>query len=131
LAIGLSCACFARLTNSDLAGRAVTFVASAGAMAIRLKLAARHYHPILVFGITAFFATTLSVPALLYKWSDTPQTAMAASCLLLVPGVPLINGVSDVLKGYINMGIARWTFATLLTLASCAGIVLAMALFRV
>ncbi|HEY9155432.1 MAG TPA: threonine/serine exporter family protein [Opitutaceae bacterium] len=131
VAIGLSCACFARLAKADWVSCAVTFLASASAMAVRLKLNARHYSPILNFGVTAFVATALSAQALIYRWSTNPQTAMAASCLLLVPGVPLINGVSDILKGYINMGIARLAFATVLTLASCAGIVLAMTLFRV
>ena len=131
LAIGLSCACFARLAHADLLGCAVTFVASSGAMAARLKLNALHYSPLLTFGVTAFMATTLSGQALLYKWTATPQVAMASSCLLLVPGVPLINGVSDIVKGYTNMGIARLAFATVLTLAACAGIVLAMTFFRI
>ncbi|MGL4679723.1 MAG: threonine/serine exporter family protein, partial [Plesiomonas shigelloides] len=34
-------------------------------------------------------------------------------------------------KGHVNMGLARWTMATLLTFATCAGIVLAMALWDV
>ena len=50
--------------------------------------------------------------------------------LLLVPGFPLINGVSDVVKGYWNTGIARLVYATLLFAASCAGILLAMNLLR-
>jgi len=131
IAIGLSCACFGRLAQSDLAGCIAALVASACAMAVRLRLEAHHYSPILTFGVAAFVATALSAQSLIYKWSATPQTAMAASCLLLVPGVPLINGVSDIVKGYINMGIARLALATVLTLAACAGIVLAMTLFRV
>ncbi|MEL7288184.1 MAG: threonine/serine exporter family protein, partial [Pseudomonadota bacterium] len=52
--------------------------------------------------------------------------AMASSVLMLVPGFPLINSVADMLKGHINMGIARFTMASLLTLATCLGIVAAM-----
>ena len=96
LAIGFSCACFARLAKADFPGCAVTFVASSGAMATRFKLAARRFSPILTFGVTAFVATALAGQAMLYKWTESPQIAMASSCLLLVPGVPLINGVSDI-----------------------------------
>ncbi|GAM76855.1 putative membrane protein [Vibrio ishigakensis] len=39
---------------------------------------------------------------------------MASSVLMLVPGFPLINSVADVLKGYINMGIARFVMASFL-----------------
>jgi uncharacterized membrane protein YjjP (DUF1212 family) len=43
-----------------------------------------------------------------------------------VPGFPLINAVADMLKGHINMGIARFMMASLLTLATSLGIVAAM-----
>ena len=45
---------------------------------------------------------------------------------LLVPGFPLINAVSDMVKGYFNMGLARWGTATLLTISAAIGIILAM-----
>ena len=51
---------------------------------------------------------------------------MAASVLLLVPGFPLINAVADMFKGHINTGLARWAIASLLTLATCIGVVMAM-----
>ncbi|HBY5561642.1 TPA: hypothetical protein MIY09_21690, partial [Klebsiella pneumoniae] len=46
--------------------------------------------------------------------------------LLLVPGFPLINAVADMFKGHINTGLARWAIASLLTLATCIGVVMAM-----
>ncbi len=51
---------------------------------------------------------------------------MAASVLLLVPGFPLINSVADMFKGHINTGLARWAIASLLTLATCVGVVMSM-----
>ncbi|MFH0722257.1 threonine/serine exporter family protein, partial [Citrobacter braakii] len=44
----------------------------------------------------------------------------------LVPGFPLINSVADMFKGHINTGLARWAIASLLTLATCIGVVMAM-----
>ena len=40
----------------------------------------------------------------------------------------LINAMLDVVKGYYNMGLARWLTATMLTLSATTGIVLAMKL---
>ena len=54
---------------------------------------------------------------------------MAASVLLLVPGFPLINAVADMFKGHVNTGLARWAMASLLTLATCIGVVMAMSLW--
>lgn len=131
IAIGLSCACFARLAHADLTGCTLTFVASATAMAVRQTLAHFHFSPLVNFFVTAFVATSIAAQGLIYKWGENPKIAMAASCLLLVPGVPLINSVSDMVKGYINTGIARWTMAALLALATCGGIVLAMSVWKV
>ena len=50
---------------------------------------------------------------------------------LLVPGFPLINSLADILKGYVNMGIGRWTIATVLTFGACLGIVFALNLLNI
>ncbi len=131
LVVGLSCACFARLAHADVISCAVTFVASAAAMAVRQQLAHLHFSPLVTFFVTAFVATSVAAQGLLYKIGEKPTVAMASSCLLLVPGVPLINALSDMVKGYINTGLSRGTMALLLTLSTCGGIVLAMGVWKV
>ena len=56
---------------------------------------------------------------------------MASCVLLLVPGFPMINSVSDMVKGYINTGLSRGMMAVLLGAATSAGIVLAMTVWNV
>lgn len=129
--IGLSCACFARLANADWTGCGVTFVASAVAMAVRQQIAHMHFNPMVNFFAAAFVATSISGLSLIARLGDTPKIAMASCVLLLVPGFPLINSVSDMVKGYINTGISRGMLACMLALASCGGIVLAMTVWRV
>ena len=127
LMVGLSCACFCKLNNGGWDGAVVTFFASTVAMYIRQLLTHRSMHPQINFCITAFVATTISGLMLrLPAFSETPTIAMAASVLLLVPGFPLINAVADMFKGHINTGLARWAIASLLTLATCIGVVMAM-----
>ncbi len=53
---------------------------------------------------------------------------MAASVLMLVPGFPMINSISDMVKGHMNVGISRWGQATLMTVSSVIGITIAMQL---
>lgn len=124
--IGLSCACFARLAKADLASCGLTFVASFAAMTMRHQLAHLHFNPLVNFAIAAFIATSIAAQGLIHNFVGKPNVAMAASVLLLVPGFPLINAVSDMVKGYVNTGIARGMMAALLCAASCAGILLAM-----
>ncbi|GGB19458.1 threonine/serine exporter family protein [Agarivorans gilvus] len=124
--IGLSCACFSHLFGGDWTVFAMTFIASAIAMFFRQEMAHRHHNPILNFGMTAFVATSVAGLAVRYDLGNQPQTVMAASVLLLVPGFPLINAVSDMVKGHISMGISRWFFASLLSLGVAMGIALSM-----
>lgn len=129
--VGLSCACFAHLSGGDWTIFGITFFASALAMFIRQELAHRHYAPFLIFATTAFCASIISGIALKYGLGNQPQIALASSVLLLVPGVPLINSLSDILKGYTNMGLARWTIATMLTFGACSGIVIALTFLNI
>jgi len=78
--------------------------------------------------VSAFVATTLASLGVILEFGEHPQIALAASVLLLVPGFPLINAVSDVLKGHVNTGIARWVFASILSLSASLGIVASMSM---
>lgn len=126
LMIGLSCAAFSHLAGGDWGVFIMTFLASAGGMIVRQEIGHRHFNPLLNFAATAFVTTLISAQAEIYQIGNLPTVAMASSVLMLVPGFPLINSVADMLKGHINMGIARFVMASLLTLATCLGIVAAM-----
>ena len=98
---------------------------------MRQVLSKRHYNPLIVFAMTSFVASLISGLSLKYQWGNDPQVALASSVLLLVPGFPLINSLADILKGYINMGIGRWTVATILTFGACLGIVFALSMMNI
>ncbi len=125
--VGLSCACFCKLNDGGWDGALVAFIASAAAMCLRLALAQRHWHPQINFCLTAFAATSISGLMLeLPMFINTSSAALAASVLLLVPGFPLINAVADIFKGHVNTGLARWAMASMLTLATCIGVISAL-----
>ncbi len=126
--IGLSCASFCHLFGGDVASCIITFIASAVGMSVRLSLVKKHFNLLIIFSITAFITTLIAQIGYVIDITDTPKTAMAASVLMLVPGFPLINAISDMVKGHMNVGISRWGHATLLTLSTVIGITLAMAL---
>lgn len=129
--IGLSCAAFSRLAGGDWTVFMMTFFASSGGMIVRQEIGHRHFNPLMNFAVTAFVTTVISAQAVIYELGNAPSIVMASSVLMLVPGFPLINAVADMLKGYTNMGIARFVMASLLTLATCLGIVAAMSVVGV
>ncbi|MGL1959362.1 MAG: threonine/serine exporter family protein [Colwellia sp.] len=125
MVIGLSCASFCRLAGGDWLLFGWTFIASSLGMFVRQEIAHRHFNPLLNFGVTSFVTTLIAAQAEIYQFGNNPTLAMASAVLMLVPGFPLINAVSDMVKGFVNMGIARWMFASMLGFATCLGIIAA------
>lgn len=130
-ALGLACAAFCKIFGGGLPEMAVTFVASTTAALVRQEFAKRHINLFINIGTTAFTATIISSIASLMHWGQKPDTALAAAVLLLIPGVPFINSIQDLIKGYTTMGLARWTVGTLITLSISLGMILALSLTRV
>jgi uncharacterized membrane protein YjjP (DUF1212 family) len=126
--VGLACAAFSRLLGGDWPVFGVTFVSAAVAMFVRQELARRHFNPLLVVTVTAFVASLLASSATVFQLSQEPNLALVASVLLLVPGVPLINSLEDLIGGYIMTGVARGVYGALISLAIALGLLLAMGL---
>ncbi len=131
LMIGLSCAAFSRLAGGDWTVFMMTFISSACGMIVRQEIGHRHFNPLLNFASTAFVTTVIAAQAVIHQLGNQPSLVMASSVLMLVPGFPLINSVADMLKGYVDMGVARFVMASLLTLATCLGIIAAMSIVGV
>ena len=54
-------------------------------------------------------------------WGTTPDIAIGASVLYLIPGVPLINGIIDIIEGHVLAGTARLINALLLIVCIAFG----------
>lgn len=126
--IGLSCAAFSRLFGGDWIAFGITFLASSVAMFVRQELNKRYFNYLLVTMITAFVASVISCIAILLNLGKNPEIALAASVLLLVPGVPLMNAVIDLVRNYTVVGLARGITGTLIIFAIAIGMLLAIRL---
>jgi len=129
--VGASCAAFANLHGGSWAITAVTFVAGMVAMLTRIYLAKHHFNPFITVIITAFIASVIGATTYYFDIGNNADIAVASSVLLLVPSFPLINSLSDILKGYLNIGIGRAVFTYMLTLSACVGIVIALIVLRI
>lgn len=74
------------------------------------------------------FISMLALPGPLHAilHSDTPWHPLMACALFIVPGVPLINFVSDMLDSYVQVGITRAVNTSLIVVAMAFGIALAI-----
>lgn len=78
--------------------------------------------------ISAFISTMLAwastfLPA---EWTNTPWHPLLACALFIVPGVPLINFVDDMMDNYIQVGIVRAVNTLLMVSAMAFGIAFAV-----
>lgn len=73
----------------------------------------------------AAFISTMIAWATTYlpsSWTDTPLHPLLACALFIVPGVPLINFVDDMLDNYIQVGLTRAINTFLMIVAMSFGI---------
>lgn len=126
--IGLSCGAFSQLFGGDAAAFAITWLAASVAMFVRQTLTRMYFNGILVTIVTAFVAGIIASLLALSGMSETPRAALASSVLLLVPGVALINGAEDLIKGYVVTGLARAVQGALVSLAIAIGLLTAVSI---
>ncbi|MCL4249053.1 MAG: threonine/serine exporter family protein [Anaerolineae bacterium] len=129
--VGLACAAFSRLFEGDWPAFWLTWAAAALATFVRQEFSRRSFNLLLVTIATAFTAGVLAGIGTLMRLTETPQIALAAAVLLLVPGVPLINAAEDLIKGHVVTGISRGVWGGLISLAIALGLLIAFTLLGV
>lgn len=76
--------------------------------------------------IAALVATCLAYATSFSGLSTTPYHPLLACALFIVPGVPIINFVNDMIDNYIQVGIVRAVNTVLMVCAMAFGIVIAI-----
>jgi uncharacterized membrane protein YjjP (DUF1212 family) len=132
IAVALACAAFCRLFGGTFAAAAAVLCAAYCAVEVRVAAMRAGYNSLLVSALTALVAGTLTgALQQLFPLGPKPEAALAASVLLLVPGVPAINSAEDLIKGHVVVGLARAAGAAMIVLAAALGLVFALRLTAV
>ncbi|EGJ71401.1 protein of unknown function DUF1212 [Bacteroides coprosuis DSM 18011] len=125
--VGFANASFCRLFGGDFCSMSIVFSSTLVGFFIKQRLGANKVNHFITFILVAFIASLCASISLIFD--TTSETALATSVLFLVPGVPLINGVIDIVEGYILTGFSRLTHAALLVV--CIAIGLSFTLFLI
>ncbi len=107
LAVGIACAAFGRLFGVDWPAFVPIIAAGAVGQAVRHVLLRRGVNGFVVAATIAFLAACLGGIGARLAGSATVDLAMIAAVLLLVPGVPAVNALSDIMEGRPTLGSAR------------------------
>lgn len=125
LLISMSNACFCRLFGGDFLAMSAVFIGTGVGFSLRRFLTKTKINFYIATFMAAFSSAAISSLATLWH-SGTPEIALAASVLYLIPGVPLINGTIDIIESHTLTGISRFVKAALIIICLAAGMAVAM-----
>ncbi len=129
LMIGAATFAFGILNGGSWKTAVTGFIAGTLVMLMRLLLQKFSLFPLFVFSTLGFIGTIISYFIGTYIF-DLPlsdlRVSLVIAVLLLVPGFPFVNGVLDMFKGYLSMGVVRLLRTTILLIAVSLGISIAL-----
>lgn len=126
--VGFANASFCALFGGDWTARLIVFSATLIGFYIKQIMQKKKINHYLVFIVSAFVASMVASSALTLE--TTAEIAIATSVLYLVPGVPLLNGVIDIVEGHVLTGCTRLIQALLLVLCISVGLSCTLMLIR-
>jgi uncharacterized membrane protein YjjP (DUF1212 family) len=127
VAMGLTAASLARLFVGDWPTFWVSWLAGSAGTWLRQLLGRRKFNLFFIPFAGALVSGVIGGAAVLLGISRTPALCLVAPAMIIVPGVPLINGIQDMIKNYMTPGLGRLGLGILVTIAIALGLFAAMA----
>lgn len=131
VAVGLACAGLCLFSLGDTLNAVNAFVAAFVGSLVRVFFAKKNFNPMICISIAAFITTLITGLGRMYGIGTHPEAAMATAVLYLIPGVPLINCVIDLIEGYLSSAINRALFGGFILLCIAAGMTLCITLMGI
>lgn len=122
LAAGIACAAFGRLLGVDWVAMPAIVVASFLGQWLRMTMTRKRFNAFVVVFAVAFLAAIVAGSGAILAGSQMVPTAMTASVLMLVPGIPAVNAQTDIMEGYPTMGSARFMVVMMILMFITLGI---------
>ena len=120
--LGLAAASLAKLLGGDWTAFLVVFVAGACGTCVRQELGRRRLNPFVIPFVTALISGVIGGLGATACALAMPTLCIIAPGLIIVPGVPLINGIRDSISNHLTLGLARLSFAAIVVLAIAFGL---------
>lgn len=113
---------FCLLFGGDLMSGLFVFLGTFCGFLLRQELNRHHVYHYLTVVLSAVVASFIVGVGAKLGCEEMPKIALSASVLYLIPGVPFINGMMDVLDGYVLNGISRLLTAVMIVVSITVGL---------
>ncbi len=120
--VGLAGSGFCQIFGGGYLDMMVAFTATVAGLFIRQESIKVKFNPYICVFFAAFTASFIAGMAEHFQIGAEPEKAFATSVLFLVPGVPLINSVTDLMEGNIQNGLTRAINGLLIAFSIAMGI---------
>lgn len=121
-------ASFCRLFGGDVPAMLIVFITTLVGYRLKQIMLADKRDVRLTFVCASFFSASLSACGHVFDIGTTPEIALGTSVLYLIPGVPYINAVSDLIYKHYLCAFNRFIDAAVLTaclsVGLCAGMLI-------
>lgn len=130
-AVGMACAGLCIFALGDIYNAGIAFIGAFIGSIFRFEITKRNFNPMIAIIISAFITTMITGAGSLLNIGINPQAAMATAVLYLIPGVPLINSVIDLIEGYLSSAVNRALFAGFILLCIAVGMTLCITILGI
>lgn len=130
LACGLGCGSFAVLRGGGPLEFAAAYLAAVAAQFLRHRLMQAKLRVPPVTVLCAIVASSIAIGLVRLMNAPRPELGVIASVLLLVPGVPLVISLLDLLLGNLVSGAARGLYALIVLMSIGVGILISINLWH-
>ena len=120
--VGLAGAAFCHIFGGGIIEMIVAFAATFAGLFIRHWAVKKKFNPYVCVYFAALTASLIAGSAEFFNIGSQPEAAFSTAVLFLVPGVPLINSITDLLDGNIQNGIVRMVNGLIIAFAIAMGV---------
>ena len=130
--VGCANASFCRLFEGDWIAMGIVFVATVCGFFLKHEMIVKqNFNAQLSIVASSCLSAIISCSGYVFGWSSTPDIALATSVLWLVPGIPFINAMSDLIYGHYVCCLSRFIQATITTISLSLGLCLALMVMQI
>ncbi len=116
-------ASFCRLFGGDWVAMAVILVATGYGFTLKHLLTKYAKTDLRVATVAAAcLSSVIASACYIFHWGKTPDIALATSVLYLIPGIPYVNAIGDMLSGHHICSVSRFFNAAILTVCLSVGL---------
>lgn len=131
ITVALAGASFCRLFGGGYIEMIVAFIATFFGLLVRQEATKRNFNTYLNIFFASLTSCLIAGASVRFNIGANPEYAFATSVLYLIPGIPLINSLSDLLDGNIMNGIVRGMNGMIIAFSIAFGMLCSILIYHI